>query len=251
MSARWTRYFWVIIGSFCLLHAIVITTVSRQSVLYGLMGLNREKNFPTLFSTGLLFLAAYLLHQIFLAAKRQTKASAKPWWILALIFVQLGLDEWFSIHDLLGSPIGRQFFPDFAAVMGDWIVTYAVLGIIFCLYFATFLWRLPRKTSLMMIASGLVFITGAMGFEHLGNAGMHYIPWLHHVGLLVGIAEEGLEMSGVLLFIMVLSQYLKLHFPTHTLSLSPRIKRWAVGVLVFCLVDGVANQVAFYFGTNS
>ena len=55
--------------------------------------------------------------------------NPKYWLFLSVIFFQLSLDEWFSIHDPLGKFIGRLFFPSLDKLFG-WTFVYLFFCII-------------------------------------------------------------------------------------------------------------------------
>ena len=95
-----------------------------------------------------------------------------------------------------------------------------ILGILFLLYFK-FLMRLPARTRYLFIASGVLFILGAVGFEIIGN-------WLTQFAFtkntlqyrLLYSGEEFLEIMSIIVFIYALFDYAVARFGSFSVCIS-------------------------------
>ena len=166
-----------------------------------LFDLDREENIPARYSLLILLLSSGLL--IAIAFTERNKGARFVYWLgLGTAFLFLGIDEWRSIHEHLGGSWNTSGLLFFA-----WIIPYGIAVGIFALLYLRFLLNLPRRFGVLFIIAGLIFITGAMGFEALG--GRH--TELHgRTGAYVVYAtiEEILEMVGVVVFIYALTSYI-------------------------------------------
>ena len=164
--------------------------------------LDTERNVPTLAQVSLLLASAGLLALAALRGRAAADGTVAGWWILAVGFVLLAVDEGWSFHEQLVGPSHRALghsVPRFLAY--SWVVpgfagVVIVLGILL-----RFLMRLPRALALRLVGAGVVFLGGCIGMEMVGTA---YVLRPGHsptVYCLIATAEESLEMCGVILLI--------------------------------------------------
>ena len=186
-----------------------------------LVHFNYEISLPTLFST-LILLASALLLMLISRFHKNEGSGYMLWAGLALIFVFLTIDESISFHELISGRIQRHFrlsgFFYFA-----WVIPYALLLVVIALTYFRFLVRLPRKIMWLFIASGLIYVGGAIGFEMLGAA--EFISdrraatsWRSLSYLMLTTVEELLEMLGISLFIYSLLKYISMVFGPLSIS---------------------------------
>ena len=181
--------------------------------IYGLVPLfdfNTEKNIPTLYSSIALLVASGLL--AFIATKnRQANTSYIPWLGLSLIFAYLSIDETASIHESSGQAI-KQNFVTSGAVFYAWVIPYSVAVAIFAAVYAKFVFNLPKSSRNLFVASGVIYVVGAMGFEILGGYQFQISgTWTWNYCLLY-TCEEFLEMLGIALFNYALLRHIVEHF---------------------------------------
>lgn len=173
-----------------------------------LFDLGSENNIPTYFSTLQLVTAAVLLGVI---ACHQVSIRS-PWrWhfvVLALGFVILSVDEASSLHETLMKPIGVSVAGDlfYFKWLGPGIVVVALVG----LSYLRLLLALPRRLGGLFLISGVVFVAGAVGAEWIGSEMSRDRPdahatWSYQIEVMI---EEGLEMTGIALFIYALLLYI-------------------------------------------
>ena len=165
--------------------------------------LNREQNIGAWFSTLMLAACALLL----MTAGRRAMALRKPraffWFVLSATFVALSIDEASSIHESLMVPIHDALHSD-GMFRYAWVVPALVLVPLFAFVSVPFLFSLPRRTALWFLASGAVYVAGALGFEMLegltDGEGVVFVTCY--------IVEETLEIAGILSFFFSLMDFL-------------------------------------------
>jgi hypothetical protein len=197
----------VVIGLLFLanLAGIVSTYVFDHGSLFGLVGLfrlNSEKNIPTLYSSLQLITASGLLYCIARKLKSLNR-NYWPWFILATIFVFLAIDETAEIHERL--PV---LFIDRSQQSGllnfPWVVSYGTAALLIGIAYLRFLFQLPRHIASLFVASGTVYVVGAIGLEMLGGRHSEIHGQQNLAYALFYSCEELLEMLGIALFIYAL-----------------------------------------------
>ncbi len=191
--------------------------------LVPLFNFDEENNLPSLFSTLLLLSCSALLWLIGACRKKQAASDTLYWFGLAIIFVFLACDESLEIHEKLDRPI-RALLNTSGPLYFAWVIPYgtfvAVLGIVY----SRFILALPPRIRFLTIMSGVLFLTGALGFELIGS---QLFIWSGKTG---GLAfrsavtlEESYEIIGVLTFIYALLSYIEQEFGRISISLPKRI----------------------------
>jgi hypothetical protein len=171
--------------------------------------LDEEANFPSVYSSLALLLAAGILYVIGRFEARVQSLYSRHWKILSGIFVYLSIDELTSIHEHANELRKAGLHGIFYYA---WVIPAAVLMVVFVAAFTKFLLHLDRKTRLRMMFSGGLFLLGAIGFEMLGSGieerlgeeGVHLDP-LYQFFM---TTEESCEMTGIICFIHTLLRYL-------------------------------------------
>ncbi len=207
-----------------LLLAHIMGVVSRlylgHGYAYGLVPLfdfGAEKNIPTLYSSFAIIIASMLLLVITLMHKKQG-TSWLPWAGLAVIFLFLSIDEIASIHERLGGPV-RETLDTSGLLYFAWVIPYGVALGIFVIAYLKFLIDLPRKTMVLFVASGSIFVLGAIGFELLGGRHFELYGRENIMYSVYYTCEEFLEMLGIAVFIYTLLSYITDQFTSLTLTI--------------------------------
>lgn len=176
---------------------------STQSGLLPLFSLSYEGNVPTFYSAVILSIAGCLLMFSAMAARKQNAGFVPHWWILALGFFYIAIDEVFSIHELAGG------FMNLSGVLYfSWVVPAFFVVLVIGLSYLRFLRHLPRQTALRFLIAGTLYVGGAVGMElPLGywteKHGSHNLGYA-----LIDAVEESMEMLAVNLFIVWLLDHL-------------------------------------------
>jgi hypothetical protein len=201
---RLFRWHLICIGFFAIADIFVVVCFDllgfeRLRFLARLFSLNAEQNPPSLFSAGALLLTAAVCG---LCARQSNKKENSFWMLMAIVFAYLAIDEAVSIHELL-VPRARIFFHASGAFANAWVIPYGIALIIFLFFIFGPLMRLPAKTRNGFVLAGILFVTGALGFEMI-EAGMKnsaVIPWMTEslASSIYMLCEESLEMLGIAL----------------------------------------------------
>jgi hypothetical protein len=177
--------------------------------------LGAETSIPNWFSTILLLACGAVLLAI---AAVQRRADSRYWLVLGIVFLALSLDESAALHDL-ASPFFAGVFVWLAGAVGGpfvalarkpnygWEIPGAIVSLIVAISYIPFLLRLPRSTRNAFVASGVVYIGGAVGIDFIEGwySGLYGPKNPTFVALLT--CEETLEMVGASLFLCALLRY--------------------------------------------
>ncbi|MDY6919155.1 MAG: hypothetical protein SV765_02955 [Pseudomonadota bacterium] len=212
----------IIIGLLCLnILGILLEPRFEHSYVDGVVKLvdfNSERNVPTLFSTLLLLIASTLLFIIAVNQKAQG-GFPKAWLGLSLIFLFLGVDEISSIHEHFTLP-AREAFGASGLFYFAWVIPYGVALLILAAVYFRFLMALPKPTLVLFIISGVVFVSGAIGFEMLGGRHDELTKDKGTLHQIYYTCEELLEMLGVAIFIYALLRYIVDYSQSLVISIS-------------------------------
>ncbi len=195
--------------SFAHLMGMVSKHVFGHDFVYGIVPLfdfGMERNIPTLYSSLQLVLASSFLSVI--GAKHRSNGEAYvSWLVLAVIFLFLAIDETAEIHERLIEPF-RTIFGLSGLLYFAWVIPYGVAVFVLVIAFSRFLLRLPKETMWRFIASGVIYVTGAIGFEMLGASHFEVYGSNNVVYSILYTCEELLEMVGIALFVYALLAYI-------------------------------------------
>jgi len=181
--------------------------VSKITVLFNP---GRENSIPTAFSIINLLISSVLLYFVYCLSKYRGERVAFYWLVLCILFVLLSVDEAASIHERAG---GLDRFTGVALPVPSehrWVLYGAIFSGAVFLFFLPFLRAIPRTTAWMLMLSGAMFVSGALGFEVVGS-------WMLQSGFasradliydIRRIFEEGLEMYAIAVFNCTLFGYL-------------------------------------------
>ena len=160
-------------------------------LLLQLFDLDEENNIPTWFSSYLLLNNACLLY---LYAENDRTPSKVYWKTLAAGFLLLSVDEVAGLHETVHTLIEV-----------NWAIPAAIIVLIVGIAFLPFLFSLRRKLAVLLILSGILYVSGAIVVELL-SADMDSDSNIYALSVAV---EEGLEMLGVLLCITTILYEMK------------------------------------------
>lgn len=201
----------------------------HQLLIDPLFDFDREGNFPSWFNSVLFVLAAAASFINGRFAHRHDPRQAARWLALAAVMMFLSVDELVAFHELLGQ---------FKALRGtfyfSWMMVFGPLAAALGLWFIPFLLRLPRTIALPLAFSGVVFLTGAIGFEILGGKiveSITHVPssevtpeqWAivarTPLYLLEVALEESFEQCGLIIYIYAALRYLSVANATMSVRL--------------------------------
>ena len=194
-------------------HLVVLVLMYglEHSMAYRLANLfhfNREQNVPTLYSSNLYLISAFLLTTISIV-QRDQKEPFYSWVFLAVIFVFLSFDEVVKIHEKF-----TGFMDLFLETSGyfnyAWVIPYGILVMILGLAYLKFFFRLPTRVRNLFFLSATVFLSGAIGMEMIA-ANYYDKNEVYDLTFdLLATVEESLEILGLSLFVYSLLSFLSL-----------------------------------------
>jgi hypothetical protein len=182
-----------------------------------------ERNIPTFFSVVLFLISASVLFFIGLQARSNGVKDHNYWTVLSYIFLFLSLDEFAGFHEKMVKPANDLLklnkISDFFAY--GWVVPAFILVVVLGFIYIRFIWALPKKTRFTIIGAAFLFLFGAIGMEMIGgflkkNFGMDSVAYV------IGTTfEEFFELTGLIVFIYGLLDYLKSQFTEIFVKITP------------------------------
>jgi hypothetical protein len=206
-----TRLLFSIIGVLLALDVVtrVLMYYFHHDSVFGLAPLfnvGAERSVPTWFSGIQLALAALLLTAIAVEMRTRRDRFVLAWWVLAIIFWYLSLDETIQLHEYWGGPL-KGLVAQGGVFLRQWVVVGIPLVLVAGALFLPFVLSLPPLTRRRVIIAGVVFVGAALGLEMFEG-------WLITARGLDGFwlqmeyaVEEGGEMVGIALFIRALLMF--------------------------------------------
>jgi hypothetical protein len=177
--------------------------------LIRMMNLGREMSFPTWYSSLQLSTAGAILAYVAWQKIGVRDPHRFAWLILAGGFFVMSADETMALHENWGQlvPKGAR-----GGMVGPgWVVVAVPL----CLILIAFFWRLlasvSNRTRVGWLASGAIFLGGAVGMEvvqgYLLSRGFVHTPSLTYD--ILNMIENGGELLGIALFIAEVLRYME------------------------------------------
>lgn len=155
-----------------------------------------EGNVPSWYSSMLLLAAASAAGLLSLGERASGGPHWRAWRLLAVGFAAMSCDEAAGLHEHLTAPL-RFLLDDAPALRYPLVLPGVAIAAATWVYLARFLRDLPPVSRRRLLASGAVFLAGALGFETMGG---WYDPTLHGESatyLALTHAEETCELLGV------------------------------------------------------
>lgn len=200
------------VGAMLVYYGLEPEVPNRLADLYArsicLFDLSEESNLPTFYATSTLLVCSALLLLIARLTPPASENRPLHWSGLSAIFAFLAADEFTQLHETLTVPF-RVTLQTEGLLYYAWILPYGVALAALALIYSGFLKRLPPGTRNRFVLAGVVFVTGAVGFEALGGREDAANGWDTLAYLAYSTLEELLEMIGVAIFLVALVQYLE------------------------------------------
>jgi hypothetical protein len=129
------------------------------------------------------------------------------WWLLTILFFFIAADEFMATHEMI-SEIVRDKYHVSGLLYYAWVLPFSLFVLAVFLFYGGSLFRyLPAQTRNLLILAGFVYIGGALGMEIIG--GYLYVQEgaENMTNALLTAVEEGMEMTGISIFIYALLLY--------------------------------------------
>ncbi len=170
-----------------------------------------ENNIPSLYSSFAIFICSFLFFIIAMHKSKRLDYEKLCWFGLGVVFLFLSIDEGFQIHENIGDIVenhinatGFLYFP--------WIIPYGFAVIVFILVYLKFILDMPKKTAVLFILIGTVYLTGAIVFDMLGGREAELHGYDSVTYCILYTIEEFLEMISVVVLIYALLSYIDRQF---------------------------------------
>jgi hypothetical protein len=173
------------------------------------LDVNAEASIPTWYAAVALFAVSVMLGVIAAAARRQGRPFSLQWALLAIGFGLLSLEGIIGVHSQVTKVLRRLA----DATDGPWLlIGLGGIGIVALIVAAALFGRwfvaLPRRWRTWFAIGGLVYLAGVLGSDAIGDYIASTFGDTSLMYILVLTIEEALEMTGVLIFIVLLLQYI-------------------------------------------
>ncbi len=176
-----------------------------------LFNIGSDGNIPTFYSAVAILFCALLLILIARASRKDRYRSIGYWYGMAGVFVFLSVDEMLMLHERAIEPL-RTMFDASGLFYYAWVLPYGIGVLVFVAIYARFLFRLRRRTRVLFLTAGTIYVLGAVGVEMLSGLYFETHGGSNPVYVALQTVEETLEMSGIVLFIFALADYLDHQF---------------------------------------
>lgn len=203
-------------------HLLLGWPMRAMTMLFDMDG---ENNLPTFFNAGLLFMSAALFY---LAGRGEEGRVRRGWYLLAVVFVFLGIDEGSQVHEQFmlvtlralgwdGSRMGWLYYA--------WVIPYGAALLVLGVALIRFLLEVSAGTRNRLLVSAAVYVLGAVVCEMWSGAIAEEaadtdLPYNAAYCAVITL-EESLEMIGLMLCIRTLMRVHALRSTVLTLSASP------------------------------
>lgn len=209
-----------VLGALWLCAAVVVLLSVLQDLLIFLvpeagfsdriyrLDLDTESSLPTWFATSLMMFCALSLLLVAVQVNREKRRQAIPWFLLAIIFCALSLDEVAMIHEWLSAALSARI-DNSGLFYFAWTLPALVICIAGLLCFVPFIFSFRGFDRGLLIGSAVVFLSGAIGMEMLGGAQAEVVGFETLRYRAFATIEESLEYAGVLLFLLFIFRQLR------------------------------------------
>ena len=176
-----------------------------------------EGNFANYYQSAQLLLNSALLLLIW-AVQKPSAQDRGRWLALAGAFLFLSADEVAQIHETTVAVLIADARQNEEGKTG-WFWLYLPVLAVFGAAYLPFLRRLPRRTAILFVLSGSIYIGGAVGMESIANwfAETHGGETVGYV--LIDSFSEFMESGGMALFAYTLLSYLAAEAPEIVLQI--------------------------------
>lgn len=163
-----------------------------------LFDVDTEANVPTLFSSALLLTCAYTAGRT--AMRVSAPKQRRGFFVIAALLVIVGVDESLAIHERCAAVLLDKL--DASGIHRLWLWAFGAMLVAGLAAMLIPFFRALESRALRsgLLASAVVYVIGALGFEVLGQ---HYAAshgWSNPVYVALSAMEEFLEMCGPLTF---------------------------------------------------
>lgn len=192
-----------VIGDFAMarVHSDSVWPIARQ------FNFVEEGNFANYYQSAQLLLNSALLLLIWSVKKQANAPGRWRWLVLAAVFLFLSCDEVAQIHETTVAVLVAGARENESGKTG-WFWIYLPALAVFGAAYVPFLKRLPRRTAVLFVVSGCLYVGGVVGVERVANWCAETYGDETAGYVLIDNLSEFMESAGMALFAYTLLAYL-------------------------------------------
>ena len=180
--------------------------VKGRHTIVSFLSVSSEGKIGTFFSGVALLACALLLGLIAYTMIRDRERHRALWGLLSLIFLYIAFDEMTEVHEEIGPIFGRALGA--SGLLHGWVVPGMIGVALIGLVYLRFLIELPKRSRLLFVTAGAVYVFGALGMELVEH--WYISSGTHDLGYrIIGTVEEIFEMGGIVVFVYALLDHLE------------------------------------------
>lgn len=173
------------------------------------LNIDSEQSIPTAWSASVLASCAVVAWVIAGIHRRRDLGQHRSWAALGAVAAVVAADEFLAVHETSIDPL--------RGVLGEratgllyyaWVLPGLVVALVVAAVFWRFVWSLPVGLRSRLVIAGVLYLTGAVGFEMLGGAQDEDHTRVNGTYLALNGVEEGLEMVAASVVLAALVGYL-------------------------------------------
>jgi len=172
--------------------------------------LGHEPSIPAFYSAIVMLAAAAVLWFLGVYDPHGGRHRRVAWRALSIVMVALAIDEVAMFHEMGTAAMERLGIN--SPFHFSWVVPGGIFTCLIVICFSRLLFSLGRRTRALIVGSGVLFISGAIGMEIIAGLIFEAAESEHEAlsstaHVLLQAVEEGLEMLGMALFLCTLLDY--------------------------------------------
>jgi hypothetical protein len=216
-TAQLTRVLYGMVAAFVAIQVVILVWRlgfhgQGLTQLTAFFTLDAENNIPTFFSAALLLLSSLLCAVAGRIDAGHEAGLQRYWYLLAGVFSFLAVDEACEVHEFINRLI-HSVWLNRGMMQWPWVLPYLVLAAVVGFTCIPFLRQLPADITRRCFVAGVVYVTGAAGFDMIEGAVSSVVrsgaESLRPLFLCLPVIEEPLEMIGVILFAAAVLRYIE------------------------------------------
>jgi hypothetical protein len=193
----------------------VVEVIDEPALMYEsdviqLFSIDFEQSLSTWYQGTMIALCGVLLLSLGTAHRQRGRTRFSAYWfLLAVIFFGISLDEMLAVHEQSMVPIRSALGISGGVLYFAWVIPASALLVLLAVGLVPFLRSLPTETRRQFLAAGTIYVSGALGFELIAGAyvssGSGGDTLLYK---LLATVEELLEMLGIIAFLRAILIYM-------------------------------------------
>lgn len=173
---------------------------------------DEEVNFPTYFSSMLLFLCAQTFFFIAIKSGEQSWYVKSNWFLFSCVFLFLSVDDFVQIHEWMSVYTQNAGIGGTGLLRFAWLVPFAVALVLLGAYSFKFILSMDKFFRTQYILCAILFLIGTLVMESFG--GKYYESINNEPNLLYRLFFVGIEESLKTLGLIVLIKTNLIHLNT-------------------------------------